>query len=232
MHIASTFAYAVGKLFEVWTPSWDAAYKILTVKTHLHSCGYDLFIHVFHVKGVLSNQEYSRYLKRKFTGSVQGGPKVIEFTVRVRFAYFVIENGTHYICINFPTFVSWLWSSFTSNLASKECVRSIELSGVTVHSSSFGQIPRSRSSIFGIVTRLQVGRSGVQIPVWAGDLSFFPKCPDWPWDPPSQVFGGYRGSFTGVKQPEHEVDHLPPSSAEVQERVKLYHYYPHMPPWC
>jgi hypothetical protein len=43
-----------------------------------------------------------------------------------------------------------------------------------------------------------------------------PKCPDWSWDPPSQVFIGYLGYFAGVKQPECEVNHLPPSSAEVK----------------
>jgi len=32
-------------------------------------------------------------------------------------------------------------------------------------------------------------------------------------------------SFLGVKQPGHGTDHPPPSSAEVKERVKVYHYY-------
>jgi len=31
-------------------------------------------------------------------------------------------------------------------------------------------------------------------------------------------------SFMGVKRPEHGVDHPPPSSAEVKERVELYLY--------
>jgi hypothetical protein len=43
-----------------------------------------------------------------------------------------------------------------------------------------------------------------------------PKCPDWSWDPPSQVFSGYLGYFAGVKQSEHEVNHSPPFSAEVK----------------
>jgi len=30
------------------------------------------------------------------------------------------------------------------------------------------------------------------------------------------------GSFLGVKQPGHGVDHPPPSKAEVKERVELY----------
>ena len=65
-----------------------------------------------------------------------------------------------------------MWSSLTSDLTSKECIRDIEISCVTEHSSSFEQIPNSQSSIFGIVTRLRVGQSRVQMPVWARDLSF------------------------------------------------------------
>jgi len=37
------------------------------------------------------------------------------------------------------------------------------------------------------------------------------------------------GSFPGVKQPGRGVDHPPPSSAEVKERVKLYLYSPSGP---
>jgi hypothetical protein len=43
-----------------------------------------------------------------------------------------------------------------------------------------------------------------------------PKCPDWSWDPPSQVFSGYWGYFAGVKQLEREANHSPPFSAEVK----------------
>jgi len=37
------------------------------------------------------------------------------------------------------------------------------------------------------------------------------------------------GSFPGVKRPGHGVDHPPPSSAEVKERVELYLYSPFGP---
>jgi hypothetical protein len=39
------------------------------------------------------------------------------------------------------------------------------------------------------------------------------------------------GSFPGVKWPERGVDHPPPSSAEVKERVELYLYSPSGPSW-
>jgi hypothetical protein len=39
------------------------------------------------------------------------------------------------------------------------------------------------------------------------------------------------GSFPGVKRPGRGVDHPPPSSAEVQERVELYLYSHSGPPW-
>ena len=39
------------------------------------------------------------------------------------------------------------------------------------------------------------------------------------------------GSFPGVKWPGRGVDHPPPYSAEVKERVELYLYSPYGPSW-
>jgi hypothetical protein len=39
------------------------------------------------------------------------------------------------------------------------------------------------------------------------------------------------GSFPGVKRPGRHVDHPPPSSAEVKERVELYLYSTSGPSW-
>jgi len=39
------------------------------------------------------------------------------------------------------------------------------------------------------------------------------------------------GSFPGVKRPRSGVDHPPPSSAEVQEKVELYLYTSSGPSW-
>ena len=40
------------------------------------------------------------------------------------------------------------------------------------------------------------------------------------------------GSFLGVKQLGRGIDHPPPSSAEVKERVRLYLYSPSGSSWC
>jgi hypothetical protein len=40
--------------------------------------------------------------------------------------------------------------------------------------------------------------------------------PDRLWGPPSLLYNGYRGPFSGGKaRPGHDADHSPPSSAEV-----------------
>ena len=47
--------------------------------------------------------------------------------------------------------------------------------------------------------------------------------------PASYTMG--TGSFPGIKRPGHVVDHPPPPSAEVKERVGLYLYLPPGPSW-
>jgi hypothetical protein len=55
--------------------------------------------------------------------------------------------------------------------------------------------------------------------LWLDGLGFeSPKCPDQLWGPPSLLFSGYQGSFLGVKQLGHEVNHSPLSSAEVKSQ--------------
>ena len=44
---------------------------------------------------------------------------------------------------------------------------------------------------------------------------------------PDQQWGTHTTSFPGVKQPAHKIDHPPPPSTEVKERVQLYIYFPH-----
>jgi hypothetical protein len=53
---------------------------------------------------------------------------------------------------------------------------------------------------------------------------------DRPWGPPSQLYSGYW-VLPRVKWPGCGVDHPPPSSVEVKERVELYLYSPYGPSW-
>ena len=59
-----------------------------------------------------------------------------------------------------------------------------------------------------------------------GGGEIFLTCPYRPWGSPSLLHNGYRVSFSGVKRRGRGVDHPPPSSAEVKERVDLYLYSP------
>ena len=45
------------------------------------------------------------------------------------------------------------------------------------------------------------------------------------------LYNGYLVSFPGVKRPGRGVDHPPPSSIKVKERVELYVYSPSRPSW-
>jgi len=75
---------------------------------------------------------------------------------------------------------------------------------------------------------LRAGRSGDRILGVGGGGGGWR---DLPWGPPSLLCNGYRVSFPGVKRPGRGVDHPPPSSAEVKEKVKLYLYSPSGPSW-
>lgn len=56
------------------------------------------------------------------------------------------------------------------------------------------------------------------MPSGARDV-FLQNHPDRLWSPNSLLFNGYRVSYSGVKQPGSEVDHLPLSSAEVSKNL-------------
>jgi hypothetical protein len=48
--------------------------------------------------------------------------------------------------------------------------------------------------------------------------------------PDSLLYDGFWCYYLGVKWPGHGITHPPPSSAEVKERIELYHYpslHPH-----
>ena len=72
-----------------------------------------------------------------------------------------------------------------------------------------------RDSVVGIATRYGLDGPGSN----PGGGEIFCTGPDRPWGPTSLLTLGYRVSIPGVKRPRRVVDHPPPSSAEVKERV-------------
>ena len=57
-----------------------------------------------------------------------------------------------------------------------------------------------------------------------GGGEIFRTRPDWPWGLTSHLYNGYWVTFLGVKPLGRDVDHAPPSSAEIKEKVELYLY--------
>jgi hypothetical protein len=81
-----------------------------------------------------------------------------------------------------------------------------------------------RESVVGITIRYGLDGPGMEFR-W-GEI--FRTLTNRPWSQPSLLYNGYR-SFSEVKQPGRGIDHPPPSSAEVKERVKLYRFSPSGP---
>jgi hypothetical protein len=85
--------------------------------------------------------------------------------------------------------------------------------------SSAVKSPRvGQDSIVSIVTHYRMDGPGIK----PGGGEIFHNCPDQPWGPPSLLSNEYWVSFPAVKWPGCGIDHPPPSSAEVKERVQLY----------
>jgi hypothetical protein len=57
-----------------------------------------------------------------------------------------------------------------------------------------------------------------------GGDEIFRTHPNWPWCPHSSLYNWYWVYFPVVKQPGHGVNHQPPSSVVVKERVEQYLY--------
>jgi hypothetical protein len=83
-----------------------------------------------------------------------------------------------------------------------------------------------RDSVVSIATR-ELNGPGIEFQGWA---RFPAPVQTGPGAYPASCTKG-TGSFPGVKRPGRGVDHPPPSSAEVKERVELYLYSPSGPSW-
>jgi hypothetical protein len=77
-----------------------------------------------------------------------------------------------------------------------------------------------RDNVVGIATRYGLDGPGIESRLGARLLA---AVQTGPWTHPASYTMG-AGSFPGVKRPGRGVDHAPPSSAEVKERVDIYLY--------
>jgi len=75
-----------------------------------------------------------------------------------------------------------------------------------------------RESLVGIATRFGLFVPGIR----SRRGRYFPHPPRLTLDPPSVLYNGYRVSLLGEVRPGRDVDHAPPSSAEVKETVEQY----------
>ena len=82
-----------------------------------------------------------------------------------------------------------------------------------------------RDGSVGIATRYGLEGPGIESR-WGVEI--FRARPDRPWSAPGLLYNGYRVS---LKRPGRGVDHPPPSSAELNERVELYLGSPSGPSW-
>jgi hypothetical protein len=89
--------------------------------------------------------------------------------------------------------------------------------------------PKIHSNI--ILPSISRSWGSIRFPSGAGNFSLHPRVRNCSGARPASCPVGARGSFPGVKRPGREADHLPPSSAEVKERVELYLHSPNMPSW-
>jgi hypothetical protein len=79
---------------------------------------------------------------------------------------------------------------------------------------------QGRDSAVRIATRYGLGGPGIEFR-W-GEI--FRTPPDRPWSTSSLLYNGHQVSFPGLKRPGNGVDHQPPSSAKVKERVERHLY--------
>ena len=64
-----------------------------------------------------------------------------------------------------------------------------------------------------------------------GGCEILPTHPDWLRAPPSLLYNRYWVIFPGLRWPGCGIDHPPPCSTKVKERVELYLYYSSEPSW-
>jgi len=84
-----------------------------------------------------------------------------------------------------------------------------------------------RDSVVGIATGYELDGPGIEF--WCGRDFLHLSRPR--LGPTQPLIKWVPGLFPGVKRPRRVVDHPPPSSTEVKERVDIYLFYPSGPSW-
>ena len=103
--------------------------------------------------------------------------------------------------------------------------KTMSAEAVALHALPRNLLAETAQSIWRLATGWTVRKSN------PGGGKIFLTRPDRPWGPPSLLYKGHRVSFLGVIRQGRGVNHPPPSSAEVKERVELYTYFPSGPLW-
>ena len=85
----------------------------------------------------------------------------------------------------------------------------------------------SQHSVVGIVTCHGLDGLGSN----PSKIKIFRTRPDQPWGPPNLLHNGYQVILPGVKQLGRSINHTPPSSAKVKERIEPHLYSPSVPSW-
>jgi hypothetical protein len=75
----------------------------------------------------------------------------------------------------------------------------------------------SQDSSVSVVTKLNGLDDQESAPGRVRDFFSLPPCRDWRWGPASLLWNEYQALSPELKQPGHEADHSPPSSAEVKD---------------
>jgi hypothetical protein len=91
----------------------------------------------------------------------------------------------------------------------------------------------SRGSSGSIVSGYELDNQAIEVrsPAEARGFSSILLCPDRLWGPPSLLYSGYRGPFSGdTARPGRDADHSAPSIAEVDE-LELYLLSSQAPAW-
>ena len=105
--------------------------------------------------------------------------------------------------------------------------RCVPCACVRVNFAFYDVVNCGQGSSVGIATELRAGRSGDRIPV---GMRFSAPVQTGPGAHPASYIKS-TGSFPVVNRPGRGLDHPPPSSADVKERVELYLYSPSGPSW-